>query len=210
MVDDWFRSPEWDEPARTAFEARLARARPRNRPQYLRIKGLVLRSGGHQDAARELLERAAAHPDAYFFETVAAWESLADMAVERGDRATAEQLYRRILTEQPTGSGTTGSVEISLAELLLDRGDPAARDEALALLDSWIGRPKLKFDSQLFRWHLALIRTAEATGDRDTVRRAANTALTLAGRGPRLPRHPDVGLVHTDEATLERLQALAT
>ena len=44
MGVDWFRSPDWDEPARTAFEARLARARPRNRQQYLRIKGLALRA----------------------------------------------------------------------------------------------------------------------------------------------------------------------
>ena len=142
--------------------------------------------------------------------TVSAWESLADMAVERGDRATAEQLYRRIVIEQPSGSGTTGGIEISLAELLLDKGDPDARDQALALLDSWMGRPRMKFDNQLFRWHLNLIRIAEAAGERETVRRAANSALTLAGRGPQLPRHPDVGLVRADEAILERLRALAT
>ena len=210
MGVDWFRSPDWNEPARTAFEARLARARPRNRQQYLRIKGLALRAAGHTAAARELLERAADHPDGHFFMTVSAWESLADMAVERGDRATAEQLYRRIVIEQPSGSGTTGGIEISLAELLLDKGDPDARDEALALLDSWMGRPRMKFDNQLFRWHLNLIRIAEAAGDRDAVRRAANSALTLAGRGPQLSRHPDVGLVRADEAILERLRALAT
>lgn len=63
--------------------------------------------------------------------TVAAWESLADMGTQRGDRATAEQLYPRILDEQPSRSGTTGSVEISLAEVLLDSGNADARAEAL-------------------------------------------------------------------------------
>lgn len=51
---------------------------------------------------------------------ISAWETLADMAVDRGDRETAEQLYRRILAEQPSLSGTTGAVEMPLAEILLD------------------------------------------------------------------------------------------
>ncbi len=119
------------------------------------------------------------------------------------------QLYRRVLEEQPNGSGTTGTVEISLAELLLDSGRPTARDDASALLGSWIDREQPVFDSRLFGWHLSFIRVASATGDRETVRRAATTALTLVDRGPRLPRHPDVGLVETDQATLERLRELA-
>jgi len=209
VPDEWFRSPAWDEAARADFEARLGRARPYNRQQYLRIKGLSLRAAGNVGAARQLLERATEDPDAALFMTVAAWETLADMAAESGHRDNAEQLYRRILSEQPSLSGTTGSVEISLAESLLDGRDPADRDEALSLLNSWIKRKQLKFDSALFRWHLALIRIAEATGDVETVRRAANTALTLADRGPQLPRHPDVGLVQTDRATLKRLRQLA-
>lgn len=208
-ADDWFRSPAWDGQTRDDFEARLARARAYNRQQYLRIKGLSLRAAGHTDAARDLLERAADQPDGHFHQTVSAWETLADMAVERGDHETAEQLYRRILAEQPSGSGTTGSVEISLAELLLGTGRPEDRDEAFALLTAWMDRPGLKFDNQLFRWHLNLIRAAEDIGDKETVRRAANTALALAKRGPRLPRHPDVGLVRTDKATLKKLRKLA-
>jgi predicted Zn-dependent protease len=210
VADEWFRSGAWDEVARADFEARLARARRPNRQQYLRIKGLALRAAGQTEGARDLLERAADFPDGYFHQTVAAWETLADMAVERGDPATAEQLYRRILTEQPGGSGTTGGIEIALAELLLDTGQAEARAESLALLNEWIGKDSLKFDNQLFRWHLSLIRVAEATGDQETVRRAANTALELAGRGPQLPRHGDIGLVRTDDATLRRLRKQAT
>ena len=208
MADDWFRSQEWDEAARADFETRLARARRHNRQQYLRMKGISLRAAGHLDGARELLERAADCADGYFAQTVAAWETLADMAVVRGDREGAEQLYRRILAEQPSLSGTTGSVEISLAEILLDTGRPDALDEAFALLRSWMGRSGIKFDSQLFRWHLDVIRAAQAIGDRETVKTAASAALKLADRGPQLPRHPDLGLVHTDSATLQRLRNL--
>ena len=209
VADDWFRSPEWDEAARTDFETRLARARPHNRQQYLRIKGLSLRAAGHADAARELLERAADCAGGYFFETVAAWETLADMALDRGDRESAEQLYRRILAEQPSLSGTSGNVEMSLAEILLDTGRNDALDEVFGLLKSWIERAGMKFDNQLFRWHLDVIRAAHAIRDRETVKVSATAALQLATRGPQLRRHPDVGLVHTDSATLEQLRKLA-
>jgi predicted Zn-dependent protease len=210
VAGDWFRSPAWEEAARADFEARLGRAQPHNRQQYIRIKGLALRSAGHTDAARKLLERAADQPEPYgaLHQSVAAWETLADMAVERGDRATAEQLYRRILT-LPNQSGSTGTIEISLASLLLDTGRTHDRDEASALLDAWAKRDEMKFDRDLFQWHLVLIRLAEAAGDRETVQRAPKTALILAERGPQLPRHPDVGLVHGDKATLKRLHKLA-
>jgi predicted Zn-dependent protease len=203
--DDWFRGAAWDDRARSDFEARLARARPHNRQQYLRVKAVSLRAAGNGDAAWQLFERVADYSDGSLHETVFAWEALADMAVERGDPATAERLYRRILADQPSLSGTTGRVELSLAELLLDTGRPEARDEASALLSAWLERPGMKFDNDLFRWHLALIRAAEAIGDRETVQRAANTALTLADRGPQPPGRPDVGRARTDEATLNRL-----
>jgi tetratricopeptide (TPR) repeat protein len=208
--EEWFRSSAWGEAARDDFEMRLARARPHNRQQYIRIKGLALRSAGHTEAARELLERAADYPppDSYLHQTVAAWETLADMAVQRGDRSTAEQLYRRILA-LPNQSGSSGTVEIALAELLLDTSRPSDRDEASALLNAWMDRGGMKFDHVLFRWHLVLIRLAQAIDDRETVQRAARTALNLAERGPQLPHHPDVGLVKPEEATLKRLRKLA-
>jgi hypothetical protein len=106
------------------------------------------------------------------------------MAVDRGDRETAEQLYRRILTEQPSLSWITGAVEMSLAEILLDTGRPDALNEASAWLSAWIERDGLRFDHQLFRWHLDFVRTAQATGARETViKRAARIALELAARG---------------------------
>ena len=126
-----FRSPAWDAPARADFEARLARARARNRQQYLRIEGLALRAAAVGDAARRLLERAADRPDGHRVETSSASETLDDLAFERGDRHTAQQLYYRILAQNPTSSGTASSIEISLAELLLDAGSPAAGTGAL-------------------------------------------------------------------------------
>lgn len=110
----------------------------------------------------------------YAHEVAFACEKLGDIAVHQGDRQAAEEYYRRVLIDNPTLDGTTGCVEISLAELLLDTRREPGRDEALALLNSWLKRPGMKLDSQLFRWHLVLIRLAEQTGDCETARRAAN------------------------------------
>ena len=40
--DDWYRGPEWDEPAQAVFAEKLARARPWSRPQYMKIKAIGL------------------------------------------------------------------------------------------------------------------------------------------------------------------------
>lgn len=205
---EWFRQPGWDAADREDFERRLARSRPYNQQQYMRIKALALQEAGETRGSQELLQRILDYPDGYAHETAFALERLGDIASAQGDRDRAKGYYRRVLADHPSLSGTTGSVEISLAEVVLDEGS-AGRAEALELLNAWIARPELKFNSQLFRWHLALIEAAEQRGDRDTVRRAAATALELASRGPQLPRHKDVGLVHTDKRTLRRLRKLA-
>lgn len=210
MPNEWYRTAEWDTAAQTDFESRLERSRPHHRQQYLRIKGLSLRAAGNLDAARELLERAASAPDGHIHESVSAWEALADMAKARGDGVEAERLYRRILDDHPSLSGSTGSVEISLAELLIDRAGARETAEALELLRSWIEREGMKFDNELFRWHLCLIKVAERNGDRETAQRAARTALGLAERGPQLTRRPDVELVEADRKTLKHLRELAT
>jgi hypothetical protein len=57
VAGDWFRSREWSPEAQADFEARLARARPYNRAQYMRIKGLALADAGEKRGARQLWER---------------------------------------------------------------------------------------------------------------------------------------------------------
>jgi hypothetical protein len=206
---DWFRSPLWTDEARADFETRLARARAGNRPQYLRIKAIALREVGLIEPARELLMRVAEQPDVHGFEVALVQELLGDLAVLRREPDQAEPFYRWVLTEWPTLNGTSGDVEISLAELLIRRDRDPERSEAQALLSSWMARDGLKFDSSLFRWHLALIALAEQPDDRETIQRAARTALTLASRGRQFPKHGDIGLVRTDDGTLSRLEQLA-
>lgn len=208
VADDWFRSPDWSPDAQADFEARLRRAHVGNRTQYTRIKGLALRESGQIDAARALWRRILDNDMGHKFEQASTIEHLADSYV--GSNPTvAEEYYRQLLAEHPTLNGTTATAEIALAELLIDKGGRANVDEALGHLDSFLERGTAQFPNVLFRWHLALIRIAQATGDHETVRRAANTALELAGRGPVFPRHKTVGVVDADAHTLKRLRKLA-
>ncbi len=211
MTEDWFRSPGWDDDARGDYERRLARARPHNRPQYLKIKALALRDAGQPEAAAELLHRALETPGVYAFEAAHVTELLGDLRRQAGGVAGAERLYRQLLADGPSPNGTSGSITISLAELLIEHapGDQAAA-EAAALLKDWENVPQLQFDSQLFRWHVAHARLALRVGDHDLARRSAGVALELSARGPQLPRHPTVGLVVTDDNTLAWLQGLLT
>lgn len=209
MADDWFRSPDWSPDAQADFEARLSRARPFNRAQYLRIKGLALAEAGEKRGARQLWERVLeSTEERATSQRASALEHLGDLYTD-DDSAAAEQCFRRLMAEHPTLDGTSHTVEISLAELLIDKGDRASLEEALDLLNSFLERGTSQFPSVLFRWHLALIRIAQATGERETVQRAARTALDLAGRGPVFPRHKTVGVVHADAKTLKRLRKLA-
>lgn len=74
MPTDWFRTPDWDAVARDDFERRLARARPYNRPQYLKIKAIALREDGQTDASRAMLHRALDDPNIYNFEAACVTE----------------------------------------------------------------------------------------------------------------------------------------
>jgi len=126
MTTDWFRGSAWDPASREDFERRLARARPSNRSQYIRIKALALAAAGQPDAARNLFERVIReHKDS--LDCRASVEHLADLARSQGDDANAEAAYRELLTSWPNLNATSGMAEVSLAELLLKRGN---RDEA--------------------------------------------------------------------------------
>jgi Tfp pilus assembly protein PilF len=209
VSDEWFRSPTWDTAAQDDFERRLTTARPEVRAQYLRLKALSVLDTADLDSARRLLLRSLDQPGLDEVARASAHEQLGRIAVQQGDPALAQEHYRRVLAGEPTMLGTTGTVEIGLAELLIDTGEDAALDEAAALLTSWIERAGLRAPAQLFRWNIALLRIAQADGDRETARDVARTALTLAAEQSLLPRQKGAPRAPADVATLDHLRALA-
>jgi tetratricopeptide (TPR) repeat protein len=203
---DWFRDPAWDRATRNQFEERLNRARVGNRAQYLRIKALALRDAGELHGAKELLNRVVSD----YLESVDCGfclELLGDIGRQEGSAEVAERNYREVIRRWPDLNGTTGMVEVALAEVLTESG-ANRHEEVLRLLDSALKRGRM-MNSDLFRWNIALAKVAEQLGDAETVSRAARTALSLTKLGPQFPRHPTVGLARPDAATLAWLEKAA-
>jgi len=204
---DWFRDPGWDRATRDRFEERLNRARIGNRPQYLRIKALALRDAGDLHGAKELLNRVASdYPES--MDCGFCLELLGDIGREEGSAEAAERNYREVIRRWPDLNGTTGMVEVSLAEVLTVSAGPDRHEEALRWLDSALKRGRM-MNSGLFRWNIALAKVAGQLGDVETVSRAARTALSLTKVGPQFPRHPTVGLARPDAATIAWLEKAA-
>lgn len=205
---DWYRTPDWSPDDQEHFELKLRRARPENRGQYLRIKGLSLESSGLTGAARSLFVRAAVEAGKDPFEKSTAWENLAD-SVKIDDPALSERLLRRILEVNPTSNFTTGMAEVHLADLLLREETPESLDEARELLDAWDERGEGRFSSALFEAAVARARWSEATGDATGASEWAAHALELAEIESPLANAPGLAVQDLDRDLAEWLTVLA-
>jgi tetratricopeptide (TPR) repeat protein len=207
---EWFRTSDWGRAARDDFEQRLRRARQWNRPQYLRIKALALAEhGGRREAegARELLMRLIEeYPDAG--DVVIAHEQLAELDEREGRRLTALEHYRAALQLAPERN-YYGDAALRLPELLIDSGRREQLAEAEAVLQA-VEPADLVFASQRFRYAVARARLARAAENPLEATRYAEAALQVAASTtPDFSRHPTVGLVQPDEATLDEMRELA-
>ncbi len=164
VSDEWFRSPAWDEAARTEFErppdvGPPGRPRPAPAPQGPQ----PARPGRARRGPGAAAALAATRPALDAAARACAHEQLGRIAVQQGDPALARTHLRSALADDPTArrhAGTSGTVEIALAELLVDTREDAALDEAATLLSAWIERSGLQQPAQLFRWNMALLRIA--------------------------------------------------
>ena len=96
---NWYRSPAWDAQIEAGFEERLRRARPANRPQYIRIQATYLLESpdlGVREAGRGLLRRVIAEypPD---LEAKSAMEQLGSSLADDGRFGEAEQALRETI-----------------------------------------------------------------------------------------------------------------
>lgn len=129
----WFRSSDWSASAQRDFEARLKRARPHKRAQYLRIKALALRQANEIDDAADLLRRITSEYADQWTEVALAHELLGDLSRIAGDLHNAEAEYRQSLLISPNLNWTTREVYLKLGEVLYESGsgDPQELEEML-------------------------------------------------------------------------------
>jgi hypothetical protein len=214
---DWFRSPTWDAQIAANFEARLGRAHKERRAQYLRIQASHLLESPDpavREMGRTLLRRVVAeYPDD--FEVKFATEQLGDSLAKEGRLEEAEHVLRetlRLCAASPTGtSGTSGTPELRLAEVILLRSDQSGLGEAADLLravEPDVRQQSIMRDA-VFRFLLASARVAHRRGD-PSARELAQDALAVAAEAkPSLPRHRDVGRPSATPAEVAELHRIA-
>jgi predicted Zn-dependent protease len=208
-ADDWFRSSDWDDPARELFEQKLSRARSWTAPQYLRIKGLALLESGNVEPGRQLLLRLIAEYPEETSEVSVAHESLGESYHHESRARDAEHHYRAAMSFGEPGSTT----QLLLAELLLDTEQVKRYAEARDLLaDERLVEEVESLRSDAFRHAVALARLEARLGNAPDASKWAIRALALRDEdvtGPRFPRHRDVGRVQSPPSLVAELAALA-
>lgn len=205
---NWAHEETFDSQAMAEFERRLARARPGNRAQYLRVKGATLLKAGHDKAlpvAISLLHRVV---DDYDDLLQVSWahELLGEAYRRMGDLDRAEHHYRKCLeTADERRNGTSDVTELFIAEVLLQQSRP---DEALHLLVDEKLQGRLRWNSHIYRYSLARAQAEQATGGDPAP--WSREALRLAQEDePQLPHKPTVGRVHATKDEFAELRRLA-
>jgi hypothetical protein len=212
--DEWYRSPDWDDRARAAFESKLIRARPDSRPQYLRIKAWSMYMSGDpvkREPARDLCRQLIVeYPDS--LEVPAAHEFIAWTCMKEGDRETAKaHLRETVRTASRDRSTTSGLADVWLVRMLVEDGElDEARErwpEAERVVSPRLGMmmPSVDFD-----FHLARAMLLDAFGEREESARSARWALEAAAQTRSgSAKHPDIGLAEPTENEIVLLERIA-
>jgi tetratricopeptide (TPR) repeat protein len=210
---DRFRGAASDAKTIRAFEERLSRATPRRRPQYLRIKAIEILDQSDDPEAWDLAARLLGrviddYPDALDV-------PMAHVGLARYHRRLSEwdealrHFELAIDLTSPSRSGSTGIEEADMAEVLVERNAPGDNTRALELLAAEHLLSQRHFNSTLFRIAVCRARAQSRLGMDPSA--AAREALRLASiTEPQLPRHPTVGLLESDQQTLEELKRYAS
>jgi tetratricopeptide (TPR) repeat protein len=213
---EWFRLPGWTPAEQGEFEVRLKRARPHNRSQYLRIKGLTLLESpdGHiRDAGIDLLRRVLdEYPDDWT-QCASAFEHLADEHSRRGQFDQAESAYRQCLdlTDSRRGSGTSGMVRVKLSDVLVRAGKSVEAKSMFLDAEAETERSTRNiFPAAEFEFRRVGVEVALANHDEEMARLHAEAALdAAAATASGAAKHRSLGLVRTSPESLERLRQIA-
>lgn len=138
-MTDWYRYNSWDEQVAADFEARLARARPFSRAQYLSLQGHALLSS-HPEVSEELLVRAVSLADASEFQRACCYLALSRVAQGKIDPAIAAYNLAIDAERQDPRYRSTAGIDQAFLIALFDRrnlDDHALEQLTLSVADKW-------------------------------------------------------------------------
>jgi tetratricopeptide (TPR) repeat protein len=211
MPEDWYRRTEWSANTEADFFARLSRARPEMRAQYLRIQAVHLHQAGGAARLRkalELLERMLRdYPQRS--EIAAAHFSRAECLSVLGQIDEALQALRSALAAERDAPNWRTRAYLSLGMLAIRHRRADLYDEVLVALDDFGGRelfPREQYEAAAIR---AIV--LDARGAHEGAVAFAKQALDAAARTDTgLRYHPSVGLVRDPDPRIhDELKRLA-
>lgn len=179
-MSDWYRQADWSDEIAAGFEARLARARPSGRAQYLSLQGHALLSS-RPEISEELLERAVSLAEGGELPRACCYLALARMALSKIDAAIDAYNIAIAAERRDPRHRSTAGIEQALLIALFDRRNldgHALEQLTLSIADQWslAGLEALAAD--------AIIRSRK--GQADIARERAREALAhfpSEGRG---------------------------
>jgi tetratricopeptide (TPR) repeat protein len=189
--DDWFRNQSWNRAIEADFFARLGRAMPGNRAQYLRIQACTL-SEEHPVVALRLLEQYFSFGDR--FDLAQAYVDQATAFLSLGEYERAVEAYESALAAEARRPNVLTGAIFVLPLLIARRKDTARYSRALALLQQ--GASRLTWPLDHFHWHAAHALIDFELGKFIEARERARAALEAASQQHSGFRyHSNLGLV---------------
>lgn len=211
MATDWFRFETWTDDDAREFRARLARARPYNRAQYLRIQAYTLANADpplHRPAIALLDELLRDYPTPFEFSQT--YVQMGQSLMALGDETGAIEAYERGIAALRSFPHRRTEAPILLALHIAEHGQSDRFEEARALLDEFKEGTEF-FPVSRFERHAcrALIHAARGeTNEAVFQARAAIAESDLCHSG--LSRHPTVGIVgHRYSHLVARIRQIA-
>ena len=194
-AQEWFRNSNWNDGVAAAFEAKLARAR--DKAQYLRIQGSLLKDS-HPAAAVALLDRCIALNSE--FHTAHALLDKAHALYVLGEVGGALDTLEQAMEQEDLHPMFRTSAPYDYAMLVALHRDTARYGRALAALGL---QPEAMFASMDFQADSARAIILDAIGDRESAREAAARALQAeAVEVGWVPGYPLVGVVSNPDNPL--------
>jgi hypothetical protein len=193
---DWFRNTTWNDTVQLGFEAKLKRARPAKRPQYLYLQSVSLLETDDPSVlpiSLSLARRSIVDFPEHIHRS-AAQHVIGQCFERQHDSMSALSAYLLAVEIERQGRCILTDAYLDFSYLVALQQHRELFDRALALLDEFAERPA--FPVQHFRWHASRALIADGNGNRLDAAREAHLALQAASHSTSgFQFHENLGLV---------------
>jgi tetratricopeptide (TPR) repeat protein len=204
--DDWYRKETWSNTDREEFNTRLRRARKNNRAEYLRIQACHLAEADLHSAALELLENCLNdYPENT--QATAVHFQCAECLAAIGDFEAAIAAFCESLDAERNRPNIRTNAWLSYPFFVMEHELEDRYEEAAEILKEFYSDEELSFPVEKYEFFAVTALLADHSGDAETARLLATTALAEAEEQHSGFRyHPKVGLVKSpNESIHDRL-----